>query len=207
MKSSFMKLLGFISGMSWQSTVEYYKNINNLINDKLGGNHSARLIIYSVDFEEILTLEMQNNWDLIKDKMIEISGNLEKAGTKGIVICSNTMHLIAEELEKVSEIPRINVIDATDEEEKKNKINSVGLLGTKFTMEAKFYKNRLTERHGLNVLVPDPDDRAMLNNIIYKELAYGNVNLASKKEIKRIVDDLIIKVQKALYWDALSFQW
>ncbi|MEN6379713.1 MAG: amino acid racemase [Methanofastidiosum sp.] len=202
-----MKLLGFISGMSWQSTVEYYKNINNLINDKLGGNHSARLIIYSVDFEEILTLEMQNNWDLIKDKMIEISGNLEKAGTKGIVICSNTMHLIAEDLEKVSEIPIINVIDATDEEVKKNKINSVGLLGTKFTMEAKFYKNRLTERHGLNVLVPDPDDRAMINNIIYKELAYGNVNLASKKEIKRIVDDLIIKVQKALYWDALSFQW
>jgi len=193
--------------MSWQSTVEYYKNINNLINDKLGGNHSARLIIYSVDFEEILTLEMQNNWDLIKDKMIEISGNLEKAGTKGIVICSNTMHLIAEDLEKVSEIPIINVIDATDEEVKKNKINSVGLLGTKFTMEAKFYKNRLTERHGLNVLVPDPDDRAMINNIIYKELAYGNVNLASKKEIKRIVDDLIIKVQKALYWDALSFQW
>ncbi len=188
-----MKLLGFVGGMNWQSTVEYYKNINNLINDKLGGNHSARLIVYSVDFEEILTLEMQNKWDLIKDIMIEISENLEKAGAEGIVICSNTMHLIAEDLEKVSKIPLINVIDATAEEVKKNRINSVGLLGTKFTMETKFYKNRLTERHGLKVLVPESNDRTIINNIIYKELAYGNVNLVSKKEIKRIVDDLIIK--------------
>lgn len=187
-----MKLLGFIGGMNWQSTVEYYKNINNLINDKLGGNHSARLIVYSVDFEEILTLEMQNNWDLIKDKMIEISKNLEKAGAEGIVICSNTMHLIADDLEKVSKIPIINVIDATAEEVKKNEINSVGLLGTKFTMEAKFYKNRLTERHGLNVLVPGPNDIGIINTIIYKELAYGKINLTSKKEIKRIVEELVL---------------
>ncbi|MCC7573845.1 MAG: aspartate/glutamate racemase family protein [Candidatus Methanofastidiosum sp.] len=188
-----MKLLGFVGGMNWQSTVDYYKTINTLVNQKLGGNHSARLIVYSVDFEEILTLELQNNWDLIKDKIIEISGSLEKAGAKGIVICSNTMHLIAEDLEKVSKIPIINVIDATAEEIKKNRINSVGLLGTKFTMEMEFYKNRLTERHRLKVLVPDAKDRAIINNIIYKELAYGNVNLASKKEIKRIADDLIIK--------------
>ena len=109
-----MKLLGFIGGMNWQSTVEYYKNINNLINEKLGGNHSARLIVYSVDFEEILTLEMQDNWDLIKDKMVEISKSLEKAGAKGLIICSNTMHLIAEDLEGLTNIPIINVIDATE---------------------------------------------------------------------------------------------
>jgi len=178
--------------MNWQSTVEYYKNINNLINEKLGGNHSARLIVYSVDFEEILTLEMQDNWDLIKDKMVEISKSLEKAGAKGLVICSNTMHLIAEDLEKVSKIPIINVIDATAEEINKNRINSVGLLGTKFTMEAEFYKNRLTKRHGLNVLVPDRNDINIINNIIYKELAYGKINLTSKKEIKRIVEELIL---------------
>lgn len=187
-----MKLMGFIGGMNWQSTAEYYKTINNLINQKLGGNHSARLIVYSVDFEEILALEMQNNWDLIKEKMTEISESLEKAGAKGLVICSNTMHLIAEDLEKVTNIPLINVIDATAEEIKKNGINSVGLLGTKFTMEGEFYKNRLTERHGLRVLVPSSNDIDIINNIIYKELAYGRINLSSKEEIKRIVEELII---------------
>lgn len=187
-----MKLLGFIGGMNWQSTAEYYKTINNLINQKLGGNHSARLIVYSVDFEEILALEMQNNWDLIKEKMAEISESLEKAGAEGLVICSNTMHLIAEDLEKVTNIPLINVIDATAEEIKKNGINSVGLLGTKFTMEGEFYKNRLRERHGLRVLVPSSNDIDIINNIIYKELAYGRINLSSKEEIKRIVEELII---------------
>jgi aspartate racemase len=187
-----MKLLGFIGGMNWQSTAEYYKTINNLINQKLGGNHSARLIVYSVDFEEILALEMQNNWDLIKEKMTEISESLEKAGAKGLVICSNTMHLVAEDLEKVTNIPIINVIDATAEEIKKNRINSVGLLGTKFTMKGEFYKNRLRERHGLRVLVPSSNDIEIINNIIYKELAYGRINLSSKEEIKRIVEELII---------------
>ena len=186
-----MKLLGFIGGMNWQSTVEYYKTINNLINQKLGENHSARLIIYSVDFEEILSLEMQNNWNSIKDKIIEISKALEKAGARGLVLCSNTMHLVAEDLEKVSNIPIINVIDATAEEIKKNKIESIGLLGTKFTMEREFYKNRLKEKHGLKVLVPDSKSIDIINNIIYKELAYGKVNLDSKKEIKRIVENLI----------------
>ena len=187
-----MQLLGFVGGMNWQSTAEYYKTINNLINEKLGGNHSARLIVYSVDFEEILALEMQNSWDLIKEKMAEISESLEKAGAKGLVICSNTMHLIAEDLEKITNIPIINVIDSTAEEIKKNRINSVGLLGTKFTMEREFYKNRLIERHGLEVLVPCSNDIEIINNIIYKELAYGKIDLASKKEIKRIVEELII---------------
>lgn len=187
-----MKLLGFIGGMNWQSTAEYYKTINNLMNQKLGKNHSARLIVYSVDFEEILTLEMENKWELIKDKMAEISESLEKAGAEGLVICSNTMHLIAEDLEKVTNIPIINVIDATAEEIKKNRINSVGLLGTKFTMKEEFYKNRLTERHGLRVIVPSSSDIDTINNIIYKELAYGRINLTSKKEIKRIVEELII---------------
>jgi len=187
-----MKLLGFIGGMNWQSTAEYYKTINNLINQKLGRNHSARLIVYSVDFEEILALEMQNEWDLIKEKMVEISESLEKAGAKGLVICSNTMHLIAEDLEGLTNIPIINVIDATAKEIKKNRINSVGLLGTKFTMGGTFYKNRLTEKHGLEVLVPRSKDIEIINNIIYTELAHGEINLASKKEIKRILEELIL---------------
>lgn len=186
-----MKLLGFIGGMNWQSTAEYYKTINNLVNQRLGGNHSARLIIYSVDFEEILSLEMKNNWDSIGNKMAEISQDLEKAGARGLVLCSNTMHLVAEGLEKVTSIPIINVIDATAEEIKKNRIESIGLLGTKFTMEREFYKNRLKEKHGLKVLVPDSKSIDIINNIIYKELAYGKINPTSKKEIKRIVENLI----------------
>lgn len=186
-----MKLLGFIGGMNWQSTAEYYKTINNLVNQRLGGNHSARLIIYSVDFEEILSLEMKNNWDSIGNKMAEISQDLEKAGARGLVLCSNTMHLVAEDLEKVTNIPIINVIDATAEEIKKNRIESIGLLGTKFTMEREFYKNRLKEKHGLKVLVPDSKGIGIINNIIYKELAYGKINPTSKKEIKRIVENLI----------------
>lgn len=186
-----MKLLGFIGGMNWQSTAEYYKTINNLVNQRLGGNHSARVIIYSVDFEEILSLEMQNNWDSIGNKMAEISQDLEKAGARGLVLCSNTMHLVAEDLEKVTNIPIINVIDTTAEEIKKNRIESIGLLGTKFTMEREFYKNRLKEKHGLKVLVPDSKGIGIINNIIYKELAYGKINPTSKKEIKRIVENLI----------------
>ncbi|KYC45362.1 MAG: putative racemase [Candidatus Methanofastidiosum methylothiophilum] len=187
-----MKLLGFIGGMNWRSTIEYYKTINYLVNQKLGGNHSARVIIYSVDFEEILTLEMENNWGIIKDKMVDISKSLESAGAKGIVICSNTMHLIAEDLQKMINIPIINVIDATAEEIKKNKINSIGLLGTKFTMEGEFYKKRLENKHRLRVLVPDLKDIELINNIIYKELAYGEINLNSKKEIIRIIERLSI---------------
>ncbi|KYC52421.1 MAG: putative racemase [Candidatus Methanofastidiosum methylothiophilum] len=187
-----MKLLGFIGGMNWQSTVEYYKTINTLVNQKLGGNHSASVIIYSVDFDEILKLEMQNDWNLVKRKMIEISGSLEKAGAKGLVICSNTMHLIAEDLQKVSKIPILNVIDATAEEIKKNGINSVGLLGTKFTMEGEFYRDRLENKYQLKVLIPSKNDIEKINNIIYNELAYGKINASSKKEIKRIIEYLIL---------------
>lgn len=187
-----MKLLGFIGGMNWQSTVEYYKTVNTLVNQKLGGNHSASVIIYSVDFDEILKLEMQNDWNLVKRKMIEISGSLEKAGAKGLVICSNTMHLIAEDLQKVSKIPVLNVIDATAEEIKKNGINSVGLLGTKFTMEGEFYRDRLENKYQLKVLIPSKNDIEKINNIIYNELAYGKINTSSKKEIKRIIEYLIL---------------
>lgn len=187
-----MKLLGFIGGMNWQSTVEYYKTLNTLVNQKLGGNHSASVIIYSVDFDEILKLEMQNDWNLVKRKMIEISGSLEKAGAKGLVICSNTMHLIAEDLQKVSKIPVLNVIDATAEEIKKNGINSVGLLGTKFTMEGEFYRDRLENKYQLKVLIPSKNDIEKINNIIYNELAYGKINASSKKEIKRIIEYLIL---------------
>jgi aspartate racemase len=187
-----MKLIGFIGGMNWQSTIEYYKTLNKITNEKLGRNHSARVIIYSVDFEEILTLEMENRWDLVKEKMVDISLSLEGSGAKGIVICSNTMHLIAEDLQKKISIPIINVIDATAEEIKKNKVNSIGLLGTKFTMEENFYRKRLEDAYGLKVIVPDHNDIEIINDIIYKELAYGKINLNSKKEIKRIVEKLVI---------------
>ncbi|KYC53366.1 MAG: putative racemase [Candidatus Methanofastidiosum methylothiophilum] len=186
-----MKVLGLIGGMNWQSTVEYYKILNAMVNEKLGKNHSARILLFSVDFEEILKLEIENNWPQIKKIMIEITNSLENAGAEAIILCSNTMHLIAEDLEKASKVPLISVIDATAETIKKNNINSIGLLGTKFTMEEDFYKKRLTEKHKLKVLTPNKNDVELVNNIIYGELAKGIVSPNSKKELMRIVRDLV----------------
>lgn len=186
-----MKVLGLIGGMNWQSTVEYYKILNTIVNEKLGSNHSAKIILYSVDFEEILTLEIENNWSDVKKIMGNIVANLENAGAEAIVICSNTMHLIAEDLEKISKVPLINVIDATAESVKKNKIISVGLIGTKFTIEGDFYKKRLSEKHGLKVLTPNKKDMELINNVIYNELAKGVINPESKKKFIRIVNELI----------------
>lgn len=186
-----MKLLGFIGGMNWQSTVEYYKTINKLVSERLGKNYSAKIILYSVNFEEILELEMQNDWRAVTDKMIEISNSLEMAGAEALVICSNTMHLIAEDLEKNSSIPIISVIDATAESLKNNNIKFIGLLGTKFTMTRDFYKKTLTEKHGLKVSIPNSEDIEVINDIIYKELAYGIINPSSKKELLRIINNLI----------------
>lgn len=186
-----MKLLGFIGGMNWQSTVEYYKTINKLVNERLGKNYSAKIILYSVNFEEILELEMQNDWRAVTDKMIEISNSLEMAGAEALVICSNTMHLIAEDLEKNASIPIISIIDATAESLKNNNIKFIGLLGTKFTMAGEFYKKALTEKHGLKVSIPNSEDIEVINDIIYKELAYGIINPSSKKELLRIINNLI----------------
>jgi len=186
-----MKVLGLIGGMNWQSTIEYYKIINTIVNEKLGKSHSAKILLFSVDFEEILKLEMEDNWPQIKKIMIEITNSLKNGGAEAIIICSNTMHLIAEDLEKVSKVPLISVIDATAESIKKNNIKSVGLLGTKFTMEGDFYKKRLTEKHKLEVLTPNKKDIELINNIIYGELAKGIVNPNSKKEVKRIVRYLV----------------
>ncbi len=186
-----MKLLGFIGGMNWQSTVEYYKTINKLVSERLGKNYSAKIILYSVNFEEILELEMQNDWRAVTDKMIEISNSLEMAGAEALVICSNTMHLIAEDLENNASIPIISVIDATAESLKNNNIKFIGLLGTKFTMTRDFYKKTLTEKHGLKVSIPNSEDIEVINDIIYKELAYGIINPSSKKELLRIINNLI----------------
>ncbi len=187
-----MKLLGLIGGMNWQSTIEYYTTINEILNERLGKNHSAKLLLYSVDFEEIITLQMQNDWDMIIEEIIKICKNLEKAGAEGIIICSNTMHLVVEDLEKEISIPVINVIDVIAERIKKEDIKSVGLLGTKFTMKENFYKNRLRNKHNLKIIVPRKEDIDIINEIIYKELANGKINLSSKKEIKRIIRELVI---------------
>lgn len=187
-----MKILGLIGGMNWQSTVEYYTTINEILNKRLGKNHSAKLLLYSVDFEEIITLQIQKDWNLITEKMIKICKNLEKAGAEGIIICSNTMHLVAKDLEKEINIPIINVIDVIGEKINKECIKSVGLLGTKFTMEEDFYKDRLRNKHSLEVIVPIKKDIEKINEIIYKELAQGQINSSSKKEVKRIIEELII---------------
>ena len=143
-----MKLLGMLGGMSWENTIDYYKIINQLVNQKLGDWNSAKLLLYSVNFDELLSLQNQQKWDIIAENTIEICKTLEKAGCSALVICSNTMHKIADNVQERIKIPIINVIDATAKEIKQSGIKTIGLLGTKFTMEGGFYEAKLKNEYG-----------------------------------------------------------
>ncbi|TFG17209.1 MAG: aspartate/glutamate racemase family protein [Promethearchaeota archaeon] len=185
-----MKLLGLIGGLSWESTIEYYRIINELVKEKLGGWNSAKLLLYSVNFEEIYTLQQQNKWNEIAEIFIEISKNLEEAGCSAILICSNTAHKIANKIMPRIEIPIIHVVDETAKAIKNSKINTVGLLGTKFTMEGDFYVQILEEKYGLQVIVPDQEQREYINNAIFNEFAQGIFLTSTKTKFLDIIDSL-----------------
>ena len=185
-----MKLLGLIGGMSWESTIEYYRIINDLVKERLGGWNSAKLLLYSVNFEEIYTLQQQNKWNEIAEIFIKISKSLEEAGCSAILICSNTAHKIADKIIPRIEIPIIHVVDETAKAIKDSKINTVGLLGTKFTMEGEFYVQRLEEKYGLQVIVPDQEQREYINNAIFNEFAQGTFLHSTKTKFLDIIDSL-----------------
>ena len=186
-----MKIIGLIGGMSWESSLEYYRIINETVRNRLGGFHSAQSLMYSVDFAEIEILQHQGQWQEATQMMIEAARRVERGGADFLVICTNTMHKMAEEVQKNISIPILHIADATAERVKAQKLRKVGLLGTKFTMEEEFYKGRLTKKHGLQVIIPNEEDRAIVHRVIYDELVIGEINPTSRAQYQRIIDEMI----------------
>ena len=171
-----MKTIGMIGGMSWESSIEYYRIINEAVREKLGGLHSAKSIMYSVEFAEIEALQHQNRWDELAKIMIEAARSLERGGADFVIICTNTMHKLYDDIQKNIQIPMLNIADATAEKIKTEGIKKIALLGTRFTMEEDFYKGRLVDRYGLDVIIPAENEREIVHRVIYDELCAGMIN-------------------------------
>jgi aspartate racemase len=186
-----MQTIGLIGGMSWESSVEYYRIINQEVNRRLGGVHSAQCLMFSVDFEEIKHLQHEGEWDKLADAMKAAALRLERGGADFIVVSTNTMHRLADAITSAVGIPLLHIADPTAGKIKTAGFERVGLLGTAFTMEQDFYKGRLQQRHGLDVLVPDEDDRRIVHEIIYKELVLGQVKPESRQAYRDIIARLI----------------
>jgi aspartate racemase len=185
-----MKTIGLLGGMSWESTELYYRLINQGIKARLGGLHSARIAMVSLDFQEIETLQRQGNWDEAGRLLALAAQQIEAAGADFLLICTNTMHKVASQIQVAITIPLLHLADATAERIKAAGIEKVGLLGTSFTMEQSFYKDRLIEKHGLEVLIPPRPDREIAHRIIYDELCLGLIKDASRREFLRIMEAL-----------------
>ena len=184
-----LKTIGLIGGMSWESTVTYYKIINETIKEKLGGLHSAKCILYSVDFQEIEECQANGNWEKSGEILGEAANNLEKAGADFIVICTNTMHKVVNQIKEKISIPILHIAEMTAEKILEKGLKNIALLGTKYTMEQGFYKSKLIEK-GINVIIPDKNDIEIINKVIYDELCLGIINSNSKKKFLEIVDKL-----------------
>lgn len=185
-----MKTIGLIGGMSWESTIGYYREINQRVKKSLGGFHSAKIVLHSVDFEPIEKLQHSGNWAGMAEILIEAAKSVEAAGADFVLICTNTMHKVASDIEQSINIPLLHIADATAEALVKDGVKKVGLLGTAFTMEQDFYKQRLIETYGLEVVIPNETDRKLVHDTIYNELCLGNINDASRQEYLRIVNEL-----------------
>lgn len=187
-----MKTIGLIGGMSWESTVPYYQIINEEVKKRLGGLHSARVILYSVEFDEIEKCQSAGDWEKSGRILGKAAQGLETAGADFILICTNTMHKVAPQIASMIHIPIIHIADATASELEKSNISKVGLLGTKYTMTQDFYKKKLIDR-GIDVLIPEDTDIDVVNNIIFQELCVGQIKEESRKEFQRIIDSLKAK--------------
>ena len=193
-----MKTIGLLGGMSWESTVEYYRAINEGVKKFLGGLHSAKIILYSVDFDSIEKQQHIGNWQATAAILAKAARRIERVGADFLLICTNTMHKVAPEIEKAINIPLLHIADATAETLVQDGLKTVGLLGTAFTMEQDFYKGRLSERYGLKVMVPNESDRKLIHGIIYKELCLGNIQHSSRQEYVRIVGELAASGAEAI---------
>lgn len=186
-----MKTIGLIGGMSWESTVPYYRIINETVREKLGGFHSAKIVLYSVDFHEIEQLQMAGAWDESGRMLARAAQSLQAAGADFLLLCTNTMHKVADAIENAVNIPLFHIADPTAQQIKQAGLKKIGLLGTRFTMEQEFYRGRLRDQHHLDVLVPDDEDRGIVNRVIYEELVLGLVRDASRAEYRRIIQRLV----------------
>lgn len=186
-----MKTIGLIGGMSWESSIEYYRIINETAKEKLGGLHSAKSLMVTVDFAEIEKLQHEDRWDEAGQVLVKCAQNLERGGADFIVLCTNTMHKLADQITAHVNIPFLHIADATAEKIVATGIKRIGLLGTRFTMEHDFYKGRLIENFGLDVLIPTKEDREIVHRVIYEELVLGKIVDASRAEYIRIINTLL----------------
>ena len=186
-----MKTIGLIGGMSWASSVEYYRIINETARAELGGLHSAKCIMYSVDFAEIEVLQRQERWQEATQVLIGAAKSVERGGADFVVLCTNTMHKVADDIQPHISIPILHIADTTAQEIKAAGLKRVGLLGTRYTMEHDFYKGRLIDRHGLDVIIPDDQERETIHRVIYDELCQGVIRPQSRENYIRIMDNLV----------------
>ncbi len=186
-----MKTIGLIGGMSWESSAEYYRLINEEVRNRLGSTHSAKSLMWSMDFAEIETLQHEGNWQALSEKMCQAAVSLERGGADFIVICTNTMHKLAEQVQACLNIPLLHIADATAKEITSKNIKKVGLLGTEFTMKQDFYKGRLADKFGLEVFIPNDEDCQIVHRIIYQELVAGVIRDESRQQYRQIIQKLV----------------
>ena len=186
-----MKTIGLLGGMSWESSIEYYRIINEATKIKLGGLHSAKSLIYSVDFAEIEILQHQGRWAQAAQTLVGAAKNLENGGADFIVLCTNTMHKVADDIQANVNIPFLHIADATAQIVKNSGIQKIGLLGTRFTMEEDFYKGRLSQKYNLNVSVPNIQEREIIHRVIYDELVVGKIIQDSKEQYIDIIKQMV----------------
>jgi aspartate racemase len=185
-----MKTIGLIGGMSWESSIEYYRIINQTVNARLGGVHSAQSLMYSFDFAEIEALQRDGDWNQMTQEMVNAAQTLEQGGADLLVICTNTMHRMADDVQAAVSIPLLHIADTAAQAIKAQNIDTVGLLGTRFTMEGDFYRMRLEEKHGLKVLIPPETERETVHRVIYEELVKGEIRDSSQNAYIKIIEGL-----------------
>ncbi len=193
-----MKTIGLLGGMSWESTATYYKEINQGVKEILGGLHSAKISLYSVDFDEIEKLQHRGSWNETAKILSRAAQSVEAGGADFLLICTNTMHKVAEEIQASISIPLVHIADATAEKLISDGIKRAGLLGTKFTMEQGFYKNRVSEKYGIDIIVPNQQDQEIIHSIIYNELCLGKINASSRTKYLEIVGKLFSQGAEAI---------
>jgi aspartate racemase len=186
-----VKTIGLIGGLSWESSIEYYRIINETVRKRLGGLHSAQCLMFSFDFAEIEALQAAGDWEAATHRMIAAARQVERGGADCLIICSNTMHLMAHHVQYSIDIPLIHIADATAKVIKAQGMSKIGLLGTRYTMEQDFYKGRMIDKHGLDVLIPSEPGRTIVHDIIYNELVVGVVKDESRHAYQQVMDDLI----------------
>ena len=186
-----MKTIGLIGGMSWESSIEYYRIINEQVRDRLGGVHSSKSIMVSLDFAEIEELQAQGRWEEATELMITAAHQVQEGGGECVVICTNTMHRMAEDVQSAIDVPLLHIADSTAEQIKSQGLKTIGLLGTRYTMEEDFYRGRLVDLHGLQVLVPNVAQRKQIHEIIYSELIVGTISSSSRDVYITIINELV----------------